>query len=165
MTPQSGHLELDRVELERRTQLRIWDLTPIHYPRVLCKLARSLAWMPGQEESRHFRDRCELSTVIAAVVDIAGVSRHKRLLPMIFGACRKMSSCSEGSFRRRAEPSTPLINFPRFALRTAPLFQESPLWPRTISRPVLYQFRTASFTSYIQAFQEITVLKWQNCGC
>ncbi|MFZ1053107.1 MAG: hypothetical protein WAN41_20690, partial [Candidatus Sulfotelmatobacter sp.] len=62
MTPQSGHLEL--VNAEPKGLRTLPDMGPDldTLSSSAAELARSLAWMPGQQESRHFRDRCEALT-------------------------------------------------------------------------------------------------------
>ena len=59
MTPQ-GHLELVSAE-PQDGRVPSSDMEPDSgtLSSSASHLARSLAWMPGQEESHHFRDRCE----------------------------------------------------------------------------------------------------------
>src|SRR5208337_856276 len=59
MTPQSGHLEL--VKAEPKGLRTLLDMGPDldTLSSSAAELARSLAWIPGQQESQHFRDRCE----------------------------------------------------------------------------------------------------------
>ena len=60
MTPQSGHLELVKAEPEGlRMPPTDMEVHPDNSVLSAADLARSLAWMPGQQESRTFRDRCE----------------------------------------------------------------------------------------------------------
>ena len=59
MTPQS-HLELVSTEPKGRP-ISPFDMETdaATMNSTAGQLAQNLAWMPGQQESRHFRDRCE----------------------------------------------------------------------------------------------------------
>jgi len=60
MTPQSGHLELVTAEPKTlRVVSKDMEPGPDTLSRSAADLARNLAWVPGQQESRNFRDRCE----------------------------------------------------------------------------------------------------------
>src|ERR1700733_4732143 len=158
MTPQSGHLELDRVETQgvQPSQDMGPDSNTLSSSAV--KLARSLAWMPGQEQSRHFRDRCEtlyrsLQPLLMALESRATViasDDFRRLQENVFLLRAELQE-SGGTFH--APHKVPQVRTPDGTIvpRIAALAEDY----LTASS---YQFSTASFTSYIQAFQEITVL-------
>src|ERR1039458_2072809 len=62
MTPQSGNLEL--VSTGPKDVRTLPTMGPVvdTLSSSAAALARSLAWMPGQQVSRNFRDRCEALT-------------------------------------------------------------------------------------------------------
>ncbi|MGB8989677.1 MAG: hypothetical protein WCC37_23980, partial [Candidatus Sulfotelmatobacter sp.] len=66
MTAQSGHLELVRSDGKALRVVTGVDVDMETGPDKLslsaAELARNLAWIPGQQESRSFRDRCETLT-------------------------------------------------------------------------------------------------------
>src|SRR5271165_1177799 len=159
MTPQSGHLELDRVETQGVQPSPDMGPDANKLSSSALKLARNLAWMPGQEESRHLRDRCE--------------TLYRSLQPLLMSLESRVAMIASDDFRRLQEnvfllrgefqetcgtfhaphklpqvrtPDGTIV--PRIAALAEDYFAASS-----------YQFSTASFTSYIHGFQEITVLK------
>ena len=158
MTPQSGHLELDRVETQGVQPSPDMGPDTNTLSSSAVKLARSLAWMPGQEGSRHFRDRCE--------------TLYRSLQPLLMALESRTTMIASDDFRRlqenvfllRAELQEGCGTFQSPHKLPQVRTPDGTIVPRIaqLAEDYLaassYQFSTASFTSYIQAFQEITVL-------
>ena len=123
------------------------------------KLARNLAWVPGQQESRQFRDRCELLT--------------RNFRPLLAGLRARTKSDVSDDFLRLQEQ---VFLLEGELADTCATFQVPHKLPqvRTPGGAVIprvaalagdflaataYQFSDQTFTSYIQAFQQVTVLR------
>src|SRR5271166_47264 len=89
MTPQSGHLELDRVETQGVQPSPDMGPDANKLSSSALKLARNLAWMPGQEESRHLRDRCE--------------TLYRSLQPLLMSLESRVAMIASDDFRRLQE--------------------------------------------------------------
>ena len=87
MTPQSGHLELVRSDGKALRVAAAVDMEtgPDKLSLSAAELARNLAWIPGQQESRNFRDRCEtLTRAFRPVLASRAKSGGESLPPTIF---------------------------------------------------------------------------------
>jgi hypothetical protein len=122
-------------------------------------LARNLAWVPGQQESPVLRDRCE--SLLKAFAPLLGLLE----LPTAKPLSDDFRSLRESIFLLRGELEETCGTFG--VPHKLPLVRTSGgnITPRVAAlagdflRAVAFQFSQASFTSYIQAFQEVTVLK------
>ena len=166
MTPQSGHLEIvttDGNALRVGTAFNM-ETGPDKLILSAAELARNLAWIPGQQESRSFRDRCE--TLTRAFRPVLASVQNPAIKPSSenFERCRSRSICYQENWAR-------LVNFQR-ASQTSPgahfawhHHSKSSSVSQGLSRRNGYQFSQASFAAYIHAFQQITVLKMARSGC
>jgi cyclic beta-1,2-glucan synthetase len=160
MTPQSGHLELVNTAPQAlRVTLEDMESRPDTSDSRAVDLARNLAWVPGQQESPVLRDRCEsLSKAFAPLLGLLELPSAKPLSD-------DFRSLRESIFLLRGELEETCGSFS--AAHTLPLVRihDGTIVPRVSALAedflgaAAFQFSQASFTSYIQAFQEVTVLK------
>ena len=160
MTPQSGHLELVKAEPEGlRVPPTDMGASPDNSVLSAADLARSLAWMPGQQESRTFRDRCEtLSRVfrplLTSLESRAGKAVADNLQPLQENIFLLSGELGETCGTFSAAHKLPQV-------RTS----DGTIIPRiaALAKDFLtangYRFSQATFISYVQAFQQVTVLK------
>jgi len=159
MTPQ-GHLELVSAE-PQDGRVPSSDMEPDSgtLSSSASHLARSLAWMPGQEESHHFRDRCEalgrtfqplLATLELRNAQVVSED-FKRLQKNIFLLRGELSETC-GTFR-------PVHKLPQVRTPEGRILPRIAALAHDFLTASSYQFSESSFTAYIQAFQKITVLK------
>jgi cyclic beta-1,2-glucan synthetase len=122
-------------------------------------LARALAWMPGQQESHHFRDRCE---VLSRTFQPLLISLEARPTTDVSDDFRRLQEnifllrgvLQETCGTLHAPHKLPQVRTPDGTIipRVAALAED-------FLAASAYQFGEAGFTSYVQAFQEVTVLK------
>jgi len=160
MTPQSGHLELVTAEPKTlRVVSKDMEPGPDTLSRSAADLARNLAWVPGQQESRNFRDRCEalhraFRPLLASLERREAKPLPEDLLPLRENIYLLTGELQETCGTFHAPHKLPQV-------RTS----DGTIIPRIAALAVEYltasgyQFSQASFTSYIQAFQQVTVLK------
>src|SRR5258708_2914367 len=122
------------------------------------RLARSLAWMPGRQESRDFSDRSRLLSdslqpLLAALeapakIDSDDYQRLRQNVPLLKGELEEMRQTFSLPHK------IPQVRTPdgEVASRVAALAQN-------FLADVSYKFSEPAFTFYIEAFQEVTVLK------
>ena len=160
MTPPSSHLELVTTEpKDLSTPLDMGRPEPDTLSSNAADLARALAWMPGQQESRHFRDRCEtlnrafhplLISLEARATKTASEDFLRLQENMFLIAGELQTTCGTFSAPHKLPqvrtPDGKVI--PRIAALADGLLAASG-----------FQFSEPSFTAYIQAFQGVTVLK------
>jgi len=160
MTTQSDHMELVSAEspgLDAPAADMASD--PDKFRSSAAQLARTLAWLPGQHESHHFRDRCgilsrALRPVLASLESRKGTSRSEDFRWL-----------QENIFLLGGELAEACATFNQHHKLPQARTSDGTIIPRiaALAKDFLsagaYQFGEASFTSYIQAFQEITVLK------
>jgi cyclic beta-1,2-glucan synthetase len=153
---------LDFVSVESRAA----PIPPTHMevcPNTKCsgpvEFARSLAWIPGQQESRHFRDRCHrlarsFRPLLAALES-----------PIAKAASDDFRSLQENIFLLGGELQETCGTFsaphklPQVRTSGGTIIPRITALAEDFLAAAAYQFSEASFTSYIQAFQEVTVLK------
>jgi cyclic beta-1,2-glucan synthetase len=174
MTPQSDSLELIGAETPAadiraanlRASVSAKDILPVEMevePNTVNfragETARSLAWIPGQDESRHFRDRCERLSRAFRPLLVSLQARNEKDVTGELIELRANSYFLSGELGEicttfEAQHKLPLV-------RTL----EGSVVPRIAAVAVDFlnahgfRFSDADFTSYIEAFQEITVLK------
>ncbi len=123
------------------------------------QLARDLAWMPGQQESRHFRDRCEILTrkfqPLLKSLDTRGAQTisedFKRLQENIF--------LLRGELSETCATFAPPLKLPQVRTADGAIVPRVAALAHDLLAAAAYRFMDSSFTSYIQAFQRVTVLK------
>jgi len=160
MTPQSGHLELLKAEPEGlRMPPTDMEVRPDNSVLSAADLARSLAWMPGQQESRTFRDRCETLSrafrpLLRSLESRAGKAVAENLKPL-----------QENIFLLSGELGTTCGTFSAVHKLPQVRTSDGTIIPRiaALAKDFLtgdeYRFSQATFISYVQAFQQVTVLK------
>jgi cyclic beta-1,2-glucan synthetase len=159
MTPQSGNLELVGTGPKDVRTLPTMGPVADTLSSSAAALARSLAWMPGQQESRNFRDRCEALTRAFQPLLLSLESRapktasddFRRLKENIFligGELQETCATFQAPHKLPQVRTPDGTILPRIAALAADYFAAA-----------AYQFSEASFTSYVQAFQGVTVLK------
>jgi cyclic beta-1,2-glucan synthetase len=160
MTPQSGHLELVRPESQGlRTAPMGMESGPDKLSISAAELARSLAWIPGQQESRNFRDRCEtlsrsfrpLLASLELRTDKPLPEDSRVLQENMFLLSGELGETCATFFTPHALPQVRTTGgtiIPRIAALAEDYLAASG-----------YQFTQSSFTAYIEAFQQVTVLK------
>jgi hypothetical protein len=160
MTPQSGHLELVTAEPKTlRAISKDMEPGPDTLSLSATDLARNLAWVPGKQESRNFRDRCEaLHRAIRPV--LASLERREaKPLPDDLRPIQENIYLIAGELQETCGTFHAPHKLPQ--VRTS----DGTIIPRIAPLAVEYltasgyQFSQASFTSYIEAFQQVTVLK------
>jgi cyclic beta-1,2-glucan synthetase len=160
MTPQSGHLELDSAETPvLRTAPTDMESGPDRLRLSAAELARSLAWVPSERESHNFRDRCEkLSQAFRPLLTLLELRTAKplsddfrQLQGNIFLLRGELEETC-GTFS--TDHKLPLVrtSYGTIIPRIAALAED-------FLRAAGYEFNPASFTCYLQAFQEVTVLE------
>ena len=160
MTPQSGHLELDGAEAQAQgTPLTDMQAAPDTLSLAAAELARSLAWLPGQLESSNFGDRCEaLSRAFQPLLALLELRTAKPLSD-------DFRRLQESIFLLRGELEETRATFS--VPHKLPLVRTSngTMLPRVAAvaedflRAAEYEFGQASFSCYVRAFQQVTVLK------
>src|ERR1022692_1157210 len=160
MTPQSGHLELDNAEPQALHPPPA-DSEP--GPDALClsaaELARSLAWVPGQQESRNFRDRCEAlhraSRPLLALLEL----RATKPLSDDFRRLQESIFLLRGELAETCATFSPPHKLPLVRTSDGTIVPRIAALAEDFLRAADCQFSPASFTAYLQAFQKVTVLK------
>jgi cyclic beta-1,2-glucan synthetase len=160
MTPQSGHLELVRTEPQvLRTTAKDMEPEPDKLWLSAAELARSLAWIPGQQESRNFRDRCEtLSRAFRPLLASLELRAGKHV-------SEDFQTLQENIFLLSGELGETCATFsaphklPQVRTTGGTIIPRIAALAEDFLSATGYQFSQASFTSYIEAFQQVTVLK------
>ncbi len=156
---QSRHLELDKAEADgTHPPPEEMEQDPNTFRLRAAQLAHDLAWVPGQPESRLFRNRCrglsqEFRPLRAALETPPGkhASDELRLLHenILLLETEVEDTCEV--FERPSK--TPQVRIPEGAVvpRVAAIAED-------YLAAANYEFAVASFIDYVQAFQEITAL-------
>jgi cyclic beta-1,2-glucan synthetase len=160
MTPQSGPLELENAE-----QASVSKAEPNAQPNFdaletsASKLARNLAWVPGQQESSQFRERCEvLSRILRPLLgklesrstkdgsdDFLRLQEHVFLLE---GEMQETCTTFHATHKLPQVRTPGGAVIPRIAAVAGDFLAASS-----------FQFTEAKFAAYVQAFQQVTVLR------
>jgi cyclic beta-1,2-glucan synthetase len=157
--PQSAHLELGRAGSEdvRHPKRELAQGAPLNVRAA--ELAHSLAWLPGRRASRPFRNRCRaLSRALKPLVtslespppktvsnDFRWLHDNVRLLEAELDDVR-------GTFNRSRM-------LPHVRARDGGVVPRVAALAEDYLDAAAYQFEEPSFTAYVRAFQEVTVLK------
>lgn len=167
MTPPSGPMELASNEtgsqdiFAEEIEPELAPLTASTNSLTLSahETARSLAWIPGQDESRHFRDRCEAVTRSFRPVLRALAPDSGRRISAVLHEVQAQVFLLEGELSQtcgtfHAAHKLPLV-------RT----ENGSIVPRVaaVAHDYLssngYRFSEESFSFYVMEFQQITVLR------
>jgi cyclic beta-1,2-glucan synthetase len=164
MTPQSGHLELVNAErTDPGSSLKQAPMTMEADPNKLsgdaAELARGLAWIPGQPESRYFRERYKaLLRAFTPVLTILG-AREEEALPEELLQLRGSVFLIKGEQQEGCETFATDHRLPQVRTLEGTVVPRIGALAQNFLAAVSYRFTEASFTSYLQAFQDVTVLK------
>ncbi len=167
MTQQNGPLELASVEEQPQNSFagdRDAEISPLTLspdPLVLSahELGRSLAWIPAQDESRHFNDRCELLTRSFRPVLNALAPQSGRRISDDLREAQAQVFLLEGELRQTCETFRTADELPLVRA------QDGTIVPRVaaVAQDYLaangYRFDAETFSSYVMEFQQTTVLR------
>jgi cyclic beta-1,2-glucan synthetase len=155
----SGNLELANADNEGVLRA-IPDDSPLSHRLSACaiQLARGLAWMPGQQESKDFVDRCgaladSLRPLLAKLQ--ATEKDVPRELEQFKASAALIAAELDDALRNFAIPhQTPQVRTSdgRVISRVAAVAQD-------FLSAAGYEFSESAFSNYVNAFQEVTVLK------
>ncbi len=160
MTPPSSHLELVNAERPEPQSLPMkMQSDPDVISAGAAELARSLAWIPGQQESSHFRDRCETLTRVFRPLLAALHSRDAKSLPDGLRDLQANIFLLEGELQESSATFTPPHQLPHVRTLDGTVVPRISALARNFLFASSYEFTEAGFAAYIQAFQEVTVLK------
>jgi cyclic beta-1,2-glucan synthetase len=167
MTPQSGPIEFagaetqasDRFSAETEVELQPLSSSADSLALNAHETARSLAWIPGHDESRHFRDRCELVTrslrpVFNALRPHSGMrvpDQLKEVHAQVFlleGELQQTGATFEAAHRLPLVRTGSGSTVPRVAAVALDYLSANG-----------YQFSDESFSAYVMEFQQVTVLR------
>ena len=157
---ESGHLELTHAQVEGVRQPH-GDRAPD--TRTLCssaaELARNLAWVPGLRESYVLRDRCRtLSHVFRPLLSALESPPEKTVsddVHQLHAATFLLAAELEDTCAT-FKSST---NLPQVRTRNGTVIPRIAALAEDFLATTSYRFSEPSFTQYVQAFQEIAVLK------
>jgi cyclic beta-1,2-glucan synthetase len=159
MTPQSGPLEL--VNTEPASLPKIEPNVELHGDAIsasAAKLARVLAWVPGQQESRQFRDRCEVLTRVSHPLLIALESRSKSGSDD-FLRLQEQAFLLEGELQDTCETFQDAHRLPQVRTPGGAIIPRIAALAGDFLAASSFQFTEEKFAAYIQAFQQVTVLR------
>jgi cyclic beta-1,2-glucan synthetase len=158
---ESGHLEIINADSEGVRPLPT-DMAPDRSPSLVAsaaELARNLAWLPGQRESSALADRCgtlrrEFRPLFAALESAAGKNVSEQLQRLRENAFLLQGELEEISATFKSPAAIPQVRTVDgvVAPRIAPIVEDFLL-------ATDYRFSESAFTTYIQSFQEVAVLK------
>ena len=160
MTPQSGPLELDSAEAQaQQTPPADMETAPDPLSLTAAELARSLAWLPGQQESSNFSDRCEaLSRAFRPLLALLEL-RTAKPLSDDFRRLQESIFLLRGELEETCGTFSVPHRLPLVRTGNRIIIPRVAAVADNFLRAVEYEFGQASFTSYIHAFQQVTVLK------
>lgn len=158
--PERAHLNLTSAEAERLRQPPVAGAPTLRALRVsAAELASNLAWLPGQQASRPFRKRCRsLSYALRRLLTALESSPPKTIsddFRWLHDNVRLFEAELEDTLETFGLPhKAPHVRAPNGTVipRIAALAED-------FVAVSAYQFGEAGFTCYVQAFQEVTVLK------
>ena len=160
MTPQSEFLELIGGEPQPASTLPVeMESDNNAVSARVAELARSLAWIPGQQESRHFRNRCERLTNAFRPLLVSLQALTEKDVTGDLLELRANMFLLEGELQESCATFDMTHELPH--VRTL----EGAVVPRIAAVVHDYfgsnscQFSTENFSSYVRAFQQVTVLK------
>jgi cyclic beta-1,2-glucan glucanotransferase len=160
MTPQSGHLELVRAEAQGLPTAPIdMESAPDKLSISAAELARSLAWIPGQQESRNFRDRCETVSRSFRPLLASLELRTDKPLPEDSRVLQENMFLLSGELGETCATFCAPHTLPQVRTTGGTIIPRIAALAEDYLAASGYQFTQSSFTAYIEAFQQVTVLK------
>jgi len=159
MTPQSGHLEL--VKSEPKGLRTLLDMGPDldALSSSAAELARALAWMPGQQESQHFRARCEALNRAFKPLFISLEARSTNAVSDDFRRLQENMYLVSGELQETCATFSATHKLPQVRTPDGTIIPRVAALAEGLLAANAFQFSETSFTFYIQAFQQVTVLK------
>jgi hypothetical protein len=160
MTPQSGHLELVSPEPKAlRVASTDMKVGPDPLSSSAAELARSLAWVPGEQESRNFRDRCE--ALFRAFRPLLALLELRAAKPLSddFRQLKESIFLLRGELEETCGTFGAAHQLPLVRTANGTVIPRISALAEDFLKAAGYRFTQESFTAYIQAFQELTVLK------
>ncbi|MGB8831136.1 MAG: hypothetical protein WCC95_03215, partial [Candidatus Sulfotelmatobacter sp.] len=160
MTPQSGPLELENVE-----PISVSRTEPDGEAGVealaasASKLARNLAWAPGQQESSQFRDRCEVLSRILRPLLGKLESRSVKSGSDDFLRLQEHVFLLEGELQETCTTFHAAHKLPQVRTPGGAIIPRIAALAGDFLAATSFQFTEAKFAAYIQAFQQVTVLR------
>jgi cyclic beta-1,2-glucan synthetase len=160
MTPQSGNLELAGLEPQ---VLQVRSIPMESGPDTLSSsatgLAGSLAWVPGQEESREFRDRCESVSRAFRPLLASLQLRSKEPFSEDLRPLRENMYLVEGELTETCGTFHAPHKLPQVRTTAGAITPRIAALAEDFLRACEYNFTPETFSSYIEAFQKVTVLR------
>ena len=155
-------MELVSAESEGLRQSMTTMVPDIHeLTRRASELARGLAWLPGQRASRPFRNRCRaLSHALKPLIAMLE-SRPPKVVSDDSRWLHDNIRLLEAELEDVQEAFNIAHKLPYVRARNGSVFPRIAALAGDFLEATGYQFEKANFTAYIQAFQEITVLKME----
>jgi hypothetical protein len=160
MTPQSGPLELVNAEAVSPPETEPGvepDTAPL--AGSAGKLARTLAWVPGQQESSQLRDRCEVLTRVLRPLLASLESRTIKAGSDDFLRLQEHVFLLEGELQETCATFHATHKLPQVRTPGGAIIPRISALAGDFLAASSFQFTDAKFTSYIQAFQQVTVLR------
>jgi len=157
---ESGHLELVNGEIESLSSPPTNSAPEASILRSsAADLAHSLAWMPGQRESRGLRDRCcKLSRAFRSLL-AAIDSPLEKPVSDDFRLLRESIFLLEAELEDVCATFKVLTKVPQVRARGGAIVPRIVALSEDFLVTAAYQFTEPGFISYVQAFQEVSVLK------
>ena len=174
MTPQSRPLELVNVEPENapkpapasmgNLEMRNLEMRDLETASSLAagatQLAHNLAWVPAQQESRQFRERCEVLTRGFRPL-LAALQTRRSVKPVSedFLRLQEQIFLLEGELEETCATFHVLHKLPQVRTPGGSIIPRVAALAGDFLLATSYQFSEAKFAAYIQAFQQVTVLR------
>ena len=160
MTPQSAPLELVNVEPATMPEAEP-DVEPTASPlgASASKLARVLAWVPGQQESSQLRDRCEVLTRILRPLLATLESRKIKTGSDDFLRLQEHIFLLESELQETCATFQTIHKLPQVRTPGGAIIPRVAALAGDFLAASSFQFTEAKFAEYIQAFQQVTVLR------
>lgn len=158
--PQNAHPELVNAEAEGLRQSQTEMAPDISTLRLrAAELARNLAWMPGEQASRPFRNRCRVLSRALKPLLAALESPPPRTVSDDFRWLHDNLRLLETELEEVCENFKLPHKIPQVRASDGTVHPRVTALAEDFLAGAAYQFGEPGFTSYIQAFQEVTVLK------
>ena len=157
---ESGHLEVVTAEAEE-LRLPLRDTAPDTQPLRLsaAALARSLAWAPGRRQSGAFSDRCQTLSRVFKPLLAAAESQPEKSVSGDFRLLRKTTFLLEAELAAAHATFNLPTDLPQARARNGAVVPRIAALAEDYLATAEYRFSEASFTNYVQGFQEVAVLK------
>ncbi len=157
---ESGHLEVVTAEAEE-LRLPLRDTAPDTQPlrSSAAALARSLAWAPGRRQSGAFSDRCQTLSRVFKPLLAAPESQPEKSVSGDFRLLHKTTFLLEAELAAAHATFNLPTDLPQARARNGAVVPRIAALAEDYLATAEYRFSEASFTNYVQGFQEVAVLK------